>query len=464
MSVRVRFAPSPTGYLHVGGARTALFNWLFAKQKEGSFVLRIEDTDVERSDDAMVRGILEGLEWLGLIWDEGPYFQSERCQIYSRAVEQLLGAGRAYKDFSPPGQSPEIGTGESAVNVSEKGLPYAVRFRVPKNRRISFEDLVYGRIEVDTRQIEDFVIQRSNGTPTYHLSVVVDDTEMAISHVIRGADHLSNTSKHVMLYHALDEVVPTYCHLPLILGTDKKRLSKRHGATSLVEYSRQGFLPEAVRNYLALLGWSPGGDDEILKGDALIDRFDLSRINKANAVFDLSKLRWMNKRYLSAEPASSLVGPLRTQLKMHGLWKPAWEAEDRTWFLGVVDLVKSRVEDLNDFAVYGRPFLTDDFEYDQAAVDKFLKFKSKTTEKNLRQGLLELRNAYEHLEPFELANTETVLRSLAERNELKTGAFIGAVRLATTGRSKAPGIFDVLITLGREKTVERLDRLIRFLE
>jgi glutamyl-tRNA synthetase len=436
---------------------------LFAKQNEGSFILRIEDTDAERSDEAMVDGILGGLKWLGLDWNEGPYFQSERSLIYSRAVERLLAEGKAFKDFSPPGKNSAAHLTESP-DLANTDSPYAVRFRVPKDQRVSFEDLVFGRITVDSEQIEDFVILRSNGSPTYHLSVVVDDIEMTVSHVIRGADHLSNTSKHVLLYQALGQTVPVFCHLPLILGTDKKRLSKRHGAASVVEYSQQGFLPEAVRNYLALLGWSPEGDDEILRGMALVNRFDLSRINKANAIFDVSKLRWMNKRYLSSEPASDLAPRVRNRLRTHGLWRPAWDGEDRAWFLGVVDLLKSRVEDLNDFAAYGQPFFADEFEYEAGAVEKFLKLENQIAEKNLKKALFELRNDYGQLEPFDLKTTEAVLRSLAERYELKTGTFIGAVRLALTGRSKAPGIFDVVVTLGKEKTIERLDRLIRFYE
>lgn len=462
MSVRVRFAPSPTGYLHIGGARTALFNWLFARREQGSLLLRIEDTDARRSDKEMVDGILDGLRWLGLDWDEGPYFQSERAGVYQLAVEDLLREGKAYREFSTS-EGGEISEVESK-DLLDNEVPFAVRFRVPENGLVQFDDRVFGRIEVETSQIEDFVIQRSDGSPTYHLSVVVDDIEMGISHVIRGADHVSNTSKHLLLYQALGSSVPVFCHLPLILGTDKKRLSKRHGATSVLEYSQQGFLPEAVCNYLALLGWSPGGDEEIFSQTELISRFKLGRINKANAVFDPSKLSWMNKRYLSTEPAARLAELVEAQLKLHDLWDPRWSGEDRTWFLEVVDLLKSRVEDLNDFVIYGRPFFSDDFDYDQVAVEKYLKLQSEEAEKKLRTCLIELRNEYDRMEEFDLEGTETVLRRVAENHELKTGVFIGAVRLATTGRAKAPGIFDVLIALGRRKTRERLDRLIRFLE
>ena len=320
------------------------------------------------------------------------------------------------------------------------------------------------RDRVDTDQLEDFVLLRSDGSPTYHLSVVVDDIDMGISHVVRGADHLSNTSKHVLLFQALEESVPVFCHLPLILGTDKKRLSKRHGATSVMQYDRDGYLPEALLNYLALLGWSPGDDNEILSKDDLISRFDPTRINRANAIFDPSKLSWMNKQYLSRKSTESLERRVQTQLELAGVWDSRWKEDDRRWFLGVVDLLKTRVENLADFAVYGRPFFTEDFDYELEAVEKHLKLGSEEAEEKLKECLVELRESYDQVESFDLESTEEILRRIAERRELKTGAFIGAVRLATTGRAKAPGIFDVLVALGRKRTIKRLDRLIQFLK
>jgi glutamyl-tRNA synthetase len=317
---------------------------------------------------------------------------------------------------------------------------------------------------VETEQLEDFVILRSDGSPTYHLSVVVDDVDMGISHVIRGADHLSNTSKHILLFQALGETPPVFCHLPLILGMDKKRLSKRQGAIPLTEYGKQGILPAAMRNYLALLGWSPGGDEEVLSQTDLVYRFDPARINKANAVFDPSKLEWMNKRYLSSLSANELAAEVQCRLSRSDLWDPAWEREGRNWFLGVVELLKSRVEDLNDFADYGRPFLSDDFTYEPAAVEKYLKSGQREVEEKLRQGLVELHHQYRALSPFDLQGTERILREIAESFQIKAGVLIGAVRVATTGRAKAPGIFDVLVTLGKTKTLERLDRLIQYLQ
>ena len=283
MSVRVRFAPSPTGFLHIGGARTALFNWLYARQNQGTFILRIEDTDVERSSQEMVEGILEGLSWLGLNWDEGPYYQSNRLELHRSMCDQLLAENKAYRCFCSPqllkrkkeerlqgggvwqydGCCRELSQDESEDRI-QSGQVFAVRFRVPPGQ-VSFEDAVVGRVKVESENIEDFVILRSDGLPTYHLSVVADDTDMRISHLIRGADHLANTSKHVLLYQALGQPLPSFVHLPLILGPDKKRLSKRHGATSVLEYRKQGFLAGALTNHLALLGWSPGEEREFLE-------------------------------------------------------------------------------------------------------------------------------------------------------------------------------------------------------
>jgi glutamyl-tRNA synthetase len=470
VSVRVRFAPSPTGYLHIGGARTALFNWLFARQNDGAFILRIEDTDVERSDQELVSGILEGLQWLGLDWDAGPFYQSERRALYQSTCDRLLDTGQAYRDFSPPGSTQEEyhqyrDAGPSVIeHLLEKETPFAVRFRVPTDRQVKFYDQVFGKIEVETDSIEDFVILRTGGNPTYHLSVVADDLDMRISHVIRGADHLSNTSKHILLHEALGAPVPVYAHLPLILGKDKKRLSKRHGSTSVTEYSKQGLLPDAVRNYIALLGWSPGDDSEILPGALLRDRFDISRINKANAVFDPSKLEWMNKRYLSTADAEVLAPYVRQALLDAGLWDERFDSSRNDWYLAVINLLKKRAQSLSDFPVYGEAFFTPDFQYDSAASEQYLMPLDEDAKCHLRNALTELRDTYSTLSPFDLAKTEEALRQIAADYKLKTGQFIGAVRVAVTGRAQAPGIFEVLVALGQEQTLNRLNRVLRFLE
>ncbi len=469
MSVRVRFAPSPTGFLHVGGARTALFNWLFARQTDGTFILRIEDTDEKRSSEEMVDGIMNGMSWLGLDWDEGPFFQSRRLELYQATARRLLADGHAYRDFSAADAQPDgyrafrdlpMAESDRRADSSEA---FAVRFKTPAGKTISFLDLVFGPIEVSSDNLEDFVILRSDGFPTYHLSVVADDSDMKISHVIRGADHLTNTSKHVLLFEALGFSVPTYVHLPLILGPDKKRLSKRHGATSVTEYSQKGMLPEAVRNYLALLGWSPGDDSEILSQDELIHRFDLSRINRANAVFDVSKLEWMNKRYLSAAEPEVLEPYVRRELESHDLWGDRWAGEDRDRFLSILNLLRTRVESLHDFPVYGRAFFTDDFLYEEDAARRYLEFSDTAERDLLLDSIRQLRAEYSELPVFDIGSTEEVLRRIAGERGLKVGQFIGAVRVATTGRGQAPGIFDVLITLGRAETLARLDRLILYL-
>ena len=423
--IRVRFAPSPTGYLHVGGARTALFNWLFARKYNGIFILRIEDTDAERSSEDMVRGILEAMTWLGLDWDEGPYFQSQRLDRYRETAGMLLTSGHAYRDEG------------------------AVRFKVPEGT-VTYTDAVYGEIAVASGVIENFVLLRSDGQPTYHLGVVVDDIDMRISHVIRGADHISNTPKQILLYRALGASLPVFAHLPLILGPDKTRLSKRHGATSVMAYPELGIVPEALRNFLALLGWSPATDQEIFDDAELIQAFSLDGISKANAVFNPDKLAWFNAQYLSRLPFERLLRYLKPELMKAGLWRDSLETHERGWFQSLVDLLRPRAKVLQDFPRQSRMFLTGDIDYDPAAVDKFLK------DSKVKQYLHTLASRLEALPEFTLQNTETALRSLADELEIKAGVLINASRVALTGQAVAPGIFDVMVLLGQEKTVSRL--------
>ena len=478
MTVRVRFAPSPTGHLHIGGARTALFNWLYARQKKGQFILRIEDTDVARSSTEMAEGIQEGMRWLGLDWDEETYYQSQRLEWYRTLCQRLWEEGHAYHCFcsreilESKKQAAQQKEGEWSYDQTcrhlskteqEAGLgagrPSAMRLKVPVGERITVQDRVYGRITVESENIEDFVILRSDGMPTYHLSVVADDIDMGISDVIRGADHLSNTSKHVLLYQALGETVPRYAHLPLILGPDKKRLSKRHGTTSVIEYKRAGFLPAAIRNYLALLGWSPGCDQEMFGQSELIQLFDLGRINKANPVFDARKLEWMNGQYIRGLSGRELELEVKCLLEQEALWDEAWEKEERQWFLSTVDLLKSGTRTLADFGDFGRAFFTDQFEYEPRAVEKYL-----SSPEPLRAALEELSTSFDQLELFDLETTEKTVRKVAEDHEIKSGAFIGALRVALTGKAVAPGLFEVMTVLGREKTLFRLKRVLRFLQ
>ena len=474
--IRVRFAPSPTGYLHVGGARTALFNWLYARRQGGTFVLRIEDTDAERSSWEMVSGIVDGLRWLGLDWDEGPdvggphapYFQSQRVEQYRRAAAQLVSAGHAYycyctqdvlqhkraaAEASGGGWIYDrtccaLTAGQIADNES-KNMPRAIRFKVPVGTT-RFSDLVHGPIEFPNHVIEDFVVLRSDAQPTYHLSVVVDDVDMQITHVVRGDDHISNTPKQVLLYGAFGAELPSFAHVPLILGPDKKRLSKRHGATSVMEYHRLGYLSEAMVNFLALLGWSPGGDQEIFTRDELIASFTLDGISGGNAVFNSEKLDWVNQQHLLRLSSEDLLHRLEPLLRTEGLWREEFERQRRPWLIRVVDLVKTRAKRLDQVIVEARPFLSDPVTIDPAAAEKHL------SKMHLREPLETLADGFHELASFTASHLETVLRSTAEQSGLKAGALIHATRVAVTGRSNSPGLFEVLELIGKEPVVSRL--------
>jgi len=466
--VRVRFAPSPTGYLHVGGARTALFNWLFARRYGGRFILRIEDTDFARSSDEMVEGILRGMRWLGLTWDEGPFYQSQRIDRYREAAARLLDGGGAYRCFcgvedgrkeyaenaSPAEHECAALSAEASERRASAGEPFAVRFRVPPGR-ISFTDRVMGKIEVDNSILEDFVLLRSDGIPTYHLSVVTDDIDMEITHVIRGADHISNTPKQILLYRAAGRPVPEFAHLPLILGPDKQRLSKRHGATSVMAYADEGYISEAFFNFLSLLGWSPGDDREIFTRDELASLFSLEGVGKANAVFGLDKLDWFNSQYLRNMPLDELRDLAIADLKASGVWSDAAAAVPgiTASMDAALELVRPRARKTRDFSGNFRAFFTDDFSYEPAAAAKFL---SDPVLKDLIPALLE---RYAASGEFTLQSTEADLRGLAEKSGVKAGLLINALRVALTGQGVAPGLFEVMQVLGRERTIERMRRL-----
>jgi glutamyl-tRNA synthetase len=479
--VRVRFAPSPTGYLHVGGARTALFNWLFARHHGGVFVLRIEDTDLERSSPEMVDGILDGMRWLGLDWDEGPlvggsfgpYFQSERLDRHRAMAAELVEAGKAYYCYCAPEalkakrEAAEaaggawkydrtcLGLTPSEISSREAaGRPRAVRFLVPDGAT-RFADLVHGPIEFDGANIEDFVILRADRQPTYHLSVVSDDIEMKITHVVRGDDHISNTPKQLLLYEAIGAPVPAFAHVPLILGPDKKRLSKRHGATSVMEYARQGYLPEAMLNFLALLGWSPGsGDRELFTSRELADIFELSGISGGSAVFNPEKLDWFNQQYIVTLAPVELTARIRPLLENAGLWDPSFLNEKHGWFFSVLELLKPRARRLEDFVSLGQYFFSDQFPYDESAVQKHVR----------GAGMLDhLRAVDEQLrsvDAYDPATIETAIRGLADRRGVKAGTLIHGIRVAVTGRTATPGLFEVLSLLGRERIHKRLHHLL----
>ncbi len=444
---RLRFAPSPTGYLHVGGARTALFNWLYARRHGGVFILRIEDTDVERSQPEMVTGILDGLRWLGIDWDEGPeaggphapYFQSQRLDRYRAAARELLASGQAFEDEG------------------------AIRFKVPPGKT-TFTDSVHGPIEFDNEHIENFVILRSDTHPTYHLSVVVDDIDMEITHVVRGDDHISNTPKQVLLYQALGKPAPAFAHVPLIMGPDKKRLSKRHGATSVMEYEKQGYLPEAMFNFLALLGWGTGSNDELFAKEELIQRFNLEGISGGNAVFNTEKLDWFNHQHLLRLSDDELIARLKPRMIEEGLgawglgaWDPG-AGEQGAWLAKVLALLRPRCKKLTEFTDQMRPFFVDPAEYDADGVKKHL------SAPEMPAHLQALRDGYVSLAEWNAVALEKALRELAEARSAKAAALIHGTRLAMTGRMVSPGLFEMLVLLGRDRVVARLDRLIAGLQ
>ncbi len=467
LTPRVRFAPSPTGYLHVGGARTALFNWLFARHAGGVFILRIEDTDFERSSEDMVQGILDGMRWLGLEWDEGPFFQSRRLPLYQSTAEELRKSGHAYYCFCTKEELEQRRTQAAAAGRPpmydrrcrvidpalaqercQAGEPCALRFAVPEGGVTAFDDAVFGRVEFANAELEDFVLLRSDGIPTYHLSVVADDLDMRLTHIIRGADHISNTPKQVLQYQALGKPLPVFAHLPLILGPDKSRLSKRHGATSVLAYQDMGIVPEAFRNFLALLGWTPGsGGQELFSSDELIHLFSLSGIAKSNAVFDNDKLAWFNTEWIRRYSPQELM-PLIEEEWAKSEFHPDRSREE---IFAAIALLQPRARSLKDFAGAFRGYFSDAYEFDTAAVAKFV------PDERLRGLLVELGERYEKLSEFSEATAEQLLRAFAEEKGVKAGALINGSRVALTGQAVAPSLFAVMAALGKERVVKRLE-------
>ena len=460
--MKLRFAPSPTGFLHVGGARTAIFNLLHARKYGGSMLLRIEDTDVERSRQHHAEQILSSLRWLGVEWDEGPIYQSDRLAHYIERVEELVLRGRAYRCYCT---IEELEGERTAAEASGKQWRYSgrcresavaapasdsrshiVRFKVEPGP-IEFRDLIRGDVHFDAELIDDFVLLRSDGHPTYHLSVVVDDIDMDITLVARGDDHLSNTPKHILLFRAFDAEPPDFAHLPLILGADRKRLSKRTGATSAEEYREMGILPAALFNFLLLLGWAPGDDRELMTIDEARGLFDLSNVNKAPAVFDPEKLLWMNGQYMIRATPEELWPHLQPFLAGHG----SLEA-----LRPIIALMHTRARTLRDLAEMMQPYLADDdmLEYDPDASAKHL------LGAGVRERMEKLHEALASVDPFDVAATEASLRALAEAEGVGAGKYIHPLRLALTGLGASPPIFDVAVVLGRERTLRRLRRLI----
>ena len=462
--VRVRFAPSPTGHLHVGGARTALFNYLFAKNHDGKFLLRIEDTDRERSEESFVTEINQSLQWLGLNWDEEPLRQSERMEIYLNTATELISTNNAYHCFCEPAELDEkrktaqqnkkqykydkkcrnLEKAEVEIRL-KNGDKSAVRFAVPNEGETVVHDLVYGDVQFNNNEIDDFIIVRRNGTPTYQLAVVADDNDMKISHVIRGDDHLSNTPKQLLIFKALAVKPPLYAHLPLIMGQDGKRLSKRHGAVSVAEFQIEGIFPEALLNHLALLGWSPKDDTEFMAIDELIRRFKIKDVSKRSAIFDYKKLIWLNGQHLSSKSAEELLPIVSTDWGI----TPDKDIDD-VYLKKVLELVKARAKTREELINFGKYFFEDPDSYDEKGRNKH--WNDNSVNSNVRQLVKKL----EELNSFREEKIEEVLRSTAETLGIKAAELIHPVRLALTGFSVSPSLFEIMELLGKELSVRRI--------
>ncbi len=466
----MRFAPSPTGYLHIGAARTCFFNWLYARNQKGDFILRIEDTDSARSSKEMTGGIIQGLRWLGLDWDEGPIFQSERVPLYQQKAKELVEKGLAYPCYCTPEEiqnrikkTAESGdfwgydrhclelSEQQRMQFESQGKAKALRFLVPEGE-IRYTDRIHGDIAVDSTNVEDFVLLRSDGLPTYHLSVVVDDIESQITHVIRGDDHISNTPKQVLLYHAFGAKLPKFAHLALILGPDKKKLSKRHGVTSVLEFRDQGYLPLAFLNFLALMSWSPG-EERIYSTGELIEKFLLNKVSKGSPVFDMNKLEWLNGRLISNMSAEELTPLIKKELQAENLWRDEFAGERKAWFGKLIDLLKERSRTIRAFPRAAKPFLVDEIEYDREGIEKHL------MDESLDDLFPMLAKDFLGLEEFSAPEIERKLRQRAELEGVKAALLIHALRMVVVGEPVSPGIFEVLELAGREKTIKRMKAL-----
>lgn len=464
-NIRVRFAPSPTGHLHIGGVRTALFNYLFARHYGGSFTLRIEDTDSSRSTEESIKAIIESMKWLGLEWDEVPYRQTERLNIYSEKAEVLLTEGKAYYCYCTPeelearrkealaqGKVPKYDRRCRNLNAPLEGRPRAIRFISSDEGQTVVDDLIRGRVVFENIQLDDLIILRSDGFPTYNFSVVVDDVSMGITHIIRGDDHLNNTPRQIQLYQSLGYETPKFAHIPMILGSDRARLSKRHGATAVMAYKEMGYLPEAMLNYLARLGWS-FGDQEIFSKEELIEKFSLENVGKSAAIFNPEKLLWLNSQYIMKTDAEKLAKMVMPFLAREGII-PEGQLVDMKWLSKAVSTFKERAKTLSGLAKSLRFYIVEYVEYNEKAKAKFLNEKS-------RDLLIELKYNLESLTDFSVLEIERIFRSIIEKHNIKLGSLAQPVRVAITGGTESPGIFEVLEIVGKEKTIKRLDRAIK---
>jgi glutamyl-tRNA synthetase len=430
-SVRVRFAPSPTGYLHIGSARTALFNWLYARNQGGEFILRIEDTDKERSDAKYLDEIMTSLKWLGMDWDEEAYYQSKRFDIYKKAGDRLVSEGKAYYE------------------ETEKGK--AIKLKVPKDYIIVFYDIIRDKIEVNSNTLDDLVLLKSDGSPTYNFACVVDDADMGITHIIRGDDHIANTPKQILIYQALGIKPPKFAHIPLILGEDKSRMSKRHGATSILEYREKGYFPEAIVNFISLMGWSPKDNREKLSIEQIIKLFSLKSIVKTGAVFNIQKLNWLNGEYIRQKPLSELAAFVAGHLIKRGIIK---EDYNRQWLEGVVKSFQTRFCNIDELVEKSSFLFNDDIVFNQQAKAEYLGSKAQI------ECLKLLRQKLAGLEVFDPASIEQAVKALSDELGIKPADIIHPARVALTGASAAPGIYDVIYLIGKARVLKRLDGII----
>jgi len=465
MSVRTRFAPSPTGYLHIGGVRTALFNWLYARHCGGTFVLRIEDTDKERSTNESVQAILEGMAWMGLDYDEGPIYQSDRLERYKEVIDQLLDAGQAYRCYCTREELDKVREEQRAQGIKPRynrhcrdqhnperlDVESVIRFKNPLEGSVQFDDAIRGQIVISNEELDDLVITRANGSPTYNFAVVVDDIDMGITHVIRGDDHVNNTPRQINIFKALGEALPIFVHVPMIVGGDGQRLSKRHGAVSVLQYRGEGFLPEAMLNYLVRLGWS-SGDQEIFSLDEMISSFDIQDVNRAASAFDVDKLKWLNQHYIKASDSTQLVSLLSDRLKDRGIDVSSGPPVD-----DVVSALRERAQTLDEMADKSEYFFSEFEDYDTKAAQKHLRPVA-------RDMLADVRSRLSVVEPWSAELIHAQVMATVEEYDAKLGKLAQPLRVAVSGTAATPPIDETLMLVGKARTVDRIDRALVFID
>ena len=465
MSVRTRFAPSPTGYLHIGGVRTALFNWLYARHCGGTFVLRIEDTDKERSTNESVQAILEGMAWMGLDYDEGPIYQSDRLERYKEVIDQLLDAGQAYRCYCTREELDKVREEQRAQGIKPRynrhcrdqhnperpDVESVIRFKNPLEGSVQFDDAIRGQIVISNEELDDLVITRANGTPTYNFAVVVDDIDMGITHVIRGDDHVNNTPRQINIFKVLGAALPIFVHVPMIVGGDGQRLSKRHGAVSVLQYRDEGFLPEAMLNYLVRLGWS-SGDQEIFSLDEMISSFDIQDVNRAASAFDVDKLKWLNQHYIKASDSTQLVSLLSDRLKDRGIDVSSGPPVD-----DVVSALRERAQTLDEMADKSEYFFSEFEDYDTKAAQKHLRPVA-------RDMLADVRSRLSVVEPWSAELIHAQVMATVEEYDAKLGKLAQPLRVAVSGTAATPPIDETLLLVGKARTVDRIDRALVFID